>query len=60
VGGEGDRAHVRVVEGPLSGFAGGHVTSTFDSVKPSVRWLDPFGGGGATLTGALLLGVFIY
>ncbi|MFD3503861.1 APC family permease [Streptomyces sp. NPDC058676] len=35
-------------------------TSTIDSVKPSIKWLDPFGAGGASLTGALLLGVFIY
>ena len=35
-------------------------TGTLDSVDPSITWLDPFGAGGATLTGALLLGVFIY
>ncbi|WP_405524517.1 APC family permease [Streptomyces canus] len=35
-------------------------TSTFESTKPSVEWLNPFGAGGATLTAALLLGVFIY
>ncbi|WP_314219341.1 APC family permease [Streptomyces zaehneri] len=35
-------------------------TSTFDSVEPSIDWLNPFGAGGSTLTGALLLGVFIY
>ncbi|MFE6040766.1 APC family permease [Streptomyces sp. NPDC056452] len=35
-------------------------TTDFDSVKPSVEWLNPFGAGGAALTGGLLLGVFIY
>ncbi|MER5193798.1 APC family permease [Streptomyces sp. NPDC002755] len=35
-------------------------TSTFDSVEPAIGWLNPFGAGGSTLTGALLLGVFIY
>ncbi|MEU0147481.1 APC family permease [Streptomyces sp. NPDC006288] len=35
-------------------------TTSFDSVKPSVEWLNPFGAGGAALTGGLLLGVFIY
>ena len=35
-------------------------TSTFDSVEPAFRWLNPFGAGGAALTGGLLLGVFIY
>ncbi|MDF3145480.1 MULTISPECIES: APC family permease [unclassified Streptomyces] len=35
-------------------------TGTLDSIEPSLRWLDPFGAGGAALTGALLLGVFIY
>ncbi|MEH0520918.1 APC family permease [Streptomyces stelliscabiei] len=35
-------------------------TGTLDSVDPSITWLDPFGPGGAALTGALLLGVFIY
>ncbi len=35
-------------------------TGTFDSVDPSVSWLNPFGAGGADLTAALLLGVFIY
>ncbi|MFE1437406.1 APC family permease [Streptomyces sp. NPDC058739] len=35
-------------------------TSTLDSVNPSLDWLNPFGAGGASLTGALLLGVFIY
>ncbi|WP_306324753.1 APC family permease [Streptomyces venezuelae] len=35
-------------------------TSTYDSVEPSVDWLNPFGAGGAALTGGLLLGVFIY
>lgn len=35
-------------------------TSTLDSIDPSLTWLDLFGPGGAALTGALLLGVFIY
>lgn len=35
-------------------------TGTLDSVEPSIGWLNPFGAGGASLTGALLLGVFIY
>lgn len=35
-------------------------TSTLDSIKPSAAWLNPFGAGGAALTGGLLLGVFIY
>ncbi|MFJ9663619.1 APC family permease [Streptomyces sp. NPDC101219] len=35
-------------------------TGSLDSTNPSFRWLDPFGAGGASLTGALLLGVFIY
>ncbi|MGW7454093.1 APC family permease [Streptomyces sp. NPDC054787] len=35
-------------------------TSTLDSLEPSVGWLNPFGAGGAALTGGLLLGVFIY
>ncbi|MFC8986567.1 APC family permease [Streptomyces sp. NPDC057115] len=35
-------------------------TGSLNSTNPSFRWLDPFGAGGASLTGALLLGVFIY
>ncbi|KOX17590.1 MULTISPECIES: APC family permease [unclassified Streptomyces] len=35
-------------------------TSAYDSVEPSFDWLNPFGAGGAALTGGLLLGVFIY
>ncbi|WP_329388546.1 APC family permease [Streptomyces sp. NBC_01351] len=35
-------------------------TSTLDSIEPSIGWLNPFGAGGAALTGGLLLGVFIY
>ncbi|MGW6872232.1 APC family permease [Streptomyces xanthophaeus] len=35
-------------------------TSTLDSIEPSLTWLNPFGAGGAALTGGLLLGVFIY
>ncbi|MFI2781212.1 APC family permease [Streptomyces sp. ALB3] len=35
-------------------------TTSFDSVEPSAEWLNPFGAGGAALTGGLLLGVFIY
>nr|WP_245160598.1 APC family permease [Blastococcus sp. CT_GayMR20] len=34
--------------------------SPFDALTPSWRWLDPFGAGGAALTGGLLLGVFAY
>ncbi|RST06626.1 APC family permease [Streptomyces sp. WAC07149] len=35
-------------------------TSTLDEIEPSLTWLNPFGAGGAALTGGLLLGVFIY
>ncbi|MFE4214358.1 APC family permease [Streptomyces sp. NPDC056844] len=35
-------------------------TTSFDSIRPSAEWLNPFGQGGAALTGGLLLGVFIY
>ncbi|MGW6392975.1 APC family permease [Streptomyces sp. NPDC055103] len=35
-------------------------TSAYASVEPSLSWLNPFGAGGAALTGGLLLGVFIY
>lgn len=35
-------------------------TSKYDAVEPSLSWLNPFGAGGAALTGGLLLGVFIY
>ncbi|MPY57540.1 APC family permease [Streptomyces spongiae] len=35
-------------------------TGTLGSLEPSISWLDPFGAGGASLTAALLLGVFIY
>ncbi|MGW9438101.1 APC family permease [Streptomyces sp. NPDC055607] len=35
-------------------------TASLDSLRPSVAWLNPFGAGGAALTGGLLLGVFIY
>ncbi|MFD5567462.1 APC family permease [Streptomyces cadmiisoli] len=35
-------------------------TGTPESVEPSITWLNPFGFGGAPLTAALLLGVFIY
>ncbi|MET8173977.1 APC family permease [Streptomyces clavifer] len=35
-------------------------TTSFDSVRPSAEWLNPFGAGGAGLTSGLLLGVFIY
>jgi amino acid transporter len=34
--------------------------SPFGGLTPSVGWLDPFGAGGAALTGGLLLGVFAY
>ncbi|MCO7221089.1 APC family permease [Klenkia sp. PcliD-1-E] len=30
------------------------------SITPELSWLNPFGAGGAALTGGLLLGVFIY
>lgn len=32
----------------------------FVSTTPEISWLNPFGAGGAALTGALLLGVFAY
>ncbi|MFJ6986875.1 MULTISPECIES: APC family permease [unclassified Streptomyces] len=35
-------------------------TGTPDSLDPAIDWLNPFGAGGAPLTAALLLGVFIY
>ncbi|MFD9025863.1 APC family permease [Streptomyces parvulus] len=35
-------------------------TGTLDSVRPAADWMNPFGSGGASLTAALLLGVFIY
>ncbi|MGR8009341.1 APC family permease [Streptomyces hypolithicus] len=35
-------------------------TGTLDPIEPSLHWLNPFGAGGAALTGSLLLGVFIY
>ncbi|MEV8593345.1 APC family permease [Streptomyces sp. NPDC052012] len=35
-------------------------TGTLDSLEPSMDWLNPFGAGGASLTAALLLGVFTY
>nr|WP_229875059.1 APC family permease [Streptomyces nojiriensis] len=35
-------------------------TSTLESIEPSLTWLNPFGAGGAALTGGLLLGVFMY
>ncbi|WP_436774584.1 APC family permease [Yinghuangia sp. YIM S09857] len=31
-----------------------------DSIEPGWSWLNPFGEGGAALTGGLLLGVFMY
>ncbi|SFF23273.1 APC family permease [Blastococcus tunisiensis] len=34
--------------------------SPFGAISPSWEWLDPFGAGGAGLTGGLLLGVFAY
>lgn len=34
--------------------------SSLDSITPSVAWLNPFGHGGAALSGGLLLGVFVY
>jgi amino acid transporter len=35
-------------------------TSELGSITPEISWLNPFGAGGAALTGALLLGVFAY
>ncbi|MFF5446211.1 APC family permease [Streptomyces sp. NPDC012888] len=35
-------------------------TSTLGGTEPELSWLNPFGAGGAALTGGLLLGVFIY
>ncbi|MEE1753969.1 APC family permease [Streptomyces sp. SP18CS02] len=35
-------------------------TGSLDAVEPAIGWLDPFGAGGAALTGGLLLGVFMY
>jgi amino acid transporter len=35
-------------------------TSPFGGLSPAWSWLDPFGAGGAALTGGLLLGVFAY
>ncbi|MGW6552228.1 APC family permease [Streptomyces sp. NPDC055051] len=35
-------------------------TSKHPSADPELSWLNPFGAGGAALTGGLLLGVFIY
>ncbi|GAA1522267.1 APC family permease [Streptomyces albidochromogenes] len=35
-------------------------TTSLESITPAIGWLDPFGAGGAALTGGLLLGVFIY
>jgi len=34
--------------------------SPLDALTPSITWLNPFGEGGAALTGGLLLGVFTY
>ncbi len=34
--------------------------SSLDATTPSISWLNPFGQGGAALTGGLLLGVFVY
>ncbi|WP_420081609.1 APC family permease [Streptomyces sp. JL4002] len=34
--------------------------STLEEIEPSIAWLNPFGAGGAALTGGLLLGVFMY
>ncbi|MGW2202360.1 APC family permease [Streptomyces sp. NPDC001774] len=35
-------------------------TSKYPSIDPQFSWLNPFGAGGAALSGGLLLGVFIY
>ena len=46
------------------GLSGTSTASTdlgdFVSTTPEISWLNPFGAGGAALTGALLLGVFAY
>ncbi len=34
--------------------------SSLDATTPELTWLNPFGSGGAALTGGLLLGVFAY
>ena len=34
--------------------------SSLDAMNPSLSWMNPFGEGGAALTGGLLLGVFAY
>jgi amino acid transporter len=50
----------------LAVFAGVALTrgiageSPFGGLSPGWDWLDPFGAGGAALTGGLLLGVFAY
>ncbi|SOC51864.1 Amino acid transporter [Blastococcus aggregatus] len=41
----------------VRGLAG---DSPFGGLTPEWSWLDPFGSGGAALTGGLLLGVFAY
>ncbi|MGA8852062.1 MAG: APC family permease [Aeromicrobium sp.] len=35
-------------------------TSSLDSIRPSLSWLNAFGAGGSALTAGLLLGVFAY
>ena len=35
-------------------------TSSLDSIRPSLSWLNAFGAGGPALTAGLLLGVFAY
>ena len=35
-------------------------SSSLDSIRPSLDWLNPFSVGGSALTSGLLLGVFIY
>ena len=46
------------------GLSGTSTASTelgdFVATTPELSWLNPFGAGGAALTGALLLGVFAY
>ncbi|MFC8275602.1 APC family permease [Streptomyces sp. NPDC057271] len=46
-----------VVVALYSVYAG---TSKYPSIDPQFSWLNPFGAGGAALSGGLLLGVFIY
>ena len=44
----------------VAGVRGVRGDSPLGALTPSWDWFDPFGAGGATLTGGLLLGVFAY